>query len=448
LGTVILTLAAATGYAQDDFFSNLDIPLSDDTSPSSPLTLLGWVTQELSYSYEQPDAPFSRTDREFSQAETSLFIQFDWKASDSLNFRFSGKAYHDAIYEIQDGTPYSRSERNEFRDRYEVKDFYLEKQFDNGLYLKLGNQIQAWGFAEYLRVTDLINTEDQYAFGQQDLEDLRLQVPAAQLSYSLNNWVLDGVITYRAGYHDMAPAGDEFDQLLPLRRANWQIDRQDPDNQLETFLRASTHYSSGDVQIVAGEFNDNRLSLDGIAGIESLSPVFQLTQQRMQALGVAANHVNGSWLVFGELGLHRNAPVIPDIDQLFARPDGWANRDQVLGALGVEYNGFSNTLVSFEVDNVRTQGNVRSLGIDNNQLSYGTRVYWTGWNERLELLSVFNRLDDGEGYLTRFSLDYNWSDNWKFGLLWVDYSAERDSLFHGFRNNDMVQFNARFSFQN
>jgi len=113
----------------------------------------------------------------------------------------------------------------------------------------------------------------------------------------------------------------------------------------------------------------------------------------------------------------------------------------------VEYNGFSNTLLSLEVDNVHTRGDLDSLGVERNQTSFGTRLYWTGWNERVQLLSVFNKLADDQGYLTRLSIDYDWSDNWQFGLLWVDYSAERDSFYSAFRNNDMLQLNARFSFQ-
>ena len=434
--------------SQQDFFSNLEVDADNTASRDTPFSILGWVTQELSYSYEQPDPRFSRTERQLSQIETSLYTQFDWRASDTLNFRFSGKAYHDMVYDYQDDTPFTSSERDLFRTRTEVRDFYLEKTFDNGLYLKAGHQIQAWGFAEYLRVTDLINTEDQYTFGQQDLEDLRLQVPAIQLSYSVQDWVLDGVVTYHAGYNDMAPAGDEFDQFIALRQDNWIIDRQDPDNDSEIFLRASTHYADGDVQIVAGEFNNNQLSLDGISRVKSVSPIFHFSQERMQALGMAANRVAGPWLVFGELGLHRNSPVLPLESQDFIRVDGWQERNRVLGVLGVEYNGFSNTLLSFELDNIYTRGEVSNLGVERNQTSFGTRLYWTGWNERIELLSVWNKLPDDQGYLTRLSIDYDWSDNWKFGLLWVDYSADRNSIYSAFRNNDMLQLNARFSFQN
>jgi hypothetical protein len=446
--TFLFSCAGAPVQAQDDFFTNLEIePPDQGADRDAPLSILGWVTEELSYGYRRPDPPFSRTDRQLTQVETSLYTQVDWQASDTLNFRFSGKAYHDAVFALESDTPFTNSERSLYRNRFEVRDFYLEKQFDSGLYLKAGHQIHAWGFAEFLRVTDLINTEDQYTIGQQDLEDIRLQVPSLQLSYSLLNWTLDAVVTFHAGYNDIAPAGDEFDQWLPIRQENWLIERDDPGNRSETFLRASTHYADGDLQIVVGEYNNNQLTIDGISRIKSFSPTFHLAQQRMQALGVAANRVRGSWLLFGELGVQRNAPVTPlGLDALL-NPRGWEERSRVLGALGIEYNGFSNTLLSLELDNTHTRGDVQRLEIDRNQVGVGTRLYWTGWNERVELLSVWNRLANDQGSLTRLSVDYNWSDNWKFGLLWVDYSADRGSLYRGFRNNDMLQLNARFSFQ-
>jgi hypothetical protein len=433
--------------AQADFFSELNVDINESDTGDSPFSILGWVTQELSYSFEQSTPPFSRTERQFSQVETSLYTQIDWRLQESLSFRFSGKVYHDAVYEIKDDTPFSSSERDLHRNRTEVRDFYLEKTFDNGLFLKAGHQVQAWGFAEYLRVTDLINTEDQYTFGQQDLEDLRLQVPALQLSFSWRDWVLDGVVTYHAGFNDLAPARDEFDQFIGLRRDNWLIDRRDPENDSEIFVRASNHYADGDIQIVAGEFNNNQLSFDRISIPESGNPVFHFSQERLQALGMAVNHVAGSWLVFGELGLHRNSPVMPLESQNFIRFDGWQERSRVLTAVGIEYSGFPDTLLSLEVDNIHTRGEVSTLGIERNLTSFGTRLYWTGWNERVQLVSVWNKLADDQGYLGRLSFDYDWSDNWKFGLLWVDYSAKRESIYSAFRNNDMLQLNARFSFQ-
>jgi len=442
-------MPCSLAVSQNDFFSNIDIATnSGSLDSSSPYSLLGWVSQKASYGLENPGELFSRSERDLSKVETSVFAQFDWQPASDLHFRFSGKAYHDEVYRINDSTPYTRSERNELRNRFEIRDFYIEKQLNDDVYLKAGNQILAWGFAEFLRVTDIINTEDQYTLGQQDLDDLRLQVPAILSSVSVNDWVLDSVVTYRAGYHNMAPAGDEYDQFIVLRQGNEILDRQSPDNPLEYFFRASTHFNNGDLQIVAGDFNNNQLTLSGISGPKSFSPIFQLSQERIQALGIAANRVSGSWLLFGELGMHFNNPVLPSLNETFSKVNGWDERDQLLGVLGVEYNGFTNTILSLETDSIQTQGSSDGLLVDKNQHSFGSRIYWTGWNERLELLSVWNKLTDSQGYVTRVSVEYDWTDNLKFGFLWVDYSADEDSIYYNYRNNDMLQLNLRYSFQN
>ena len=157
----ILTIALCSlSFSQNDFFSDIEISTNNNLDSSSPFSVLGWVSQKISYGLEVPSELFSRSDRELNKLETSLFTQFDWQPSSDTNFRFSGKAYHDEVYQFNDDTEYTQAERNEFRNRFEVRDFYLEKQISDNVYLKTGNQILAWGFAEYLRVTDIINTED------------------------------------------------------------------------------------------------------------------------------------------------------------------------------------------------------------------------------------------------------------------------------------------------
>lgn len=447
LGVWIALLPGLT-IAQDDFFGRVNIDLdADDQRGNQAFSLVGWVTEKVSQGLEQTSPIFSRHDQELNKLETSLFAQVDARLGEQTNFRFSAKAYHDEIYRINDDTAYSRDEKDEFRNRFEIKDFYIEHQTDNGLYLKLGNQILAWGMAEYVRVTDLINTEDQYTFGQQDLEDLRLQVPAALLSYTSGDWVFDGVLTVQAGRNDISPIGDEFDQFIGQREAGFTLLREDPEQDGEFFLRASTHYQRGDIQFVLGEFNDNALSVDQIVAPDSIAPQLIYSQNRMRAAGVAANWVEGSWLLFGEVGLHLDKAVRPDSDAFLDQLNGWDQKDQLLSVLGAEYNGFRNLVLTFEVDSIHTRGHDALMQAEEDQLSFGTRFYWTALNERLQLLGVWNELADNAGRVSRLSVDYNWSDNLDLGILWVDYSMANDSIFYEFRNNDVLQLQLRYSFQ-
>lgn len=434
-------------HGQDDFFSTIDVDIDSTDNSSSQVEMLGWVTQKIGQGLESPGTPFSRENRDLNRFETSIYLQLDARTGDDSSFRISGEAFHDAIYRLNDHTDYDVDERNEFRNRYEIRDFYYEQQLNNGLYFRLGNQILAWGMAEYLRVTDLINTEDQYTFAQQDLEDLRIQVPALLTSFNIGEWTLDGVVTYDAGRNWIAPKGDEFDQFIRFRDANIQFQRFDPAKDYEIFLRASTHYANGDVQLVIGEFNENALSVTQIEGLKSIRPTVSYSQNRVRAAGIAANWVSGSWLWFGELGLHRDKAMQPDKDSFLSTLNGWTQKDQVLSVLGTEYNGFRNITFTLEFDHVRTQDYVPGLLVDEDQFSYGARVYWTALNERLQILAVWNELADDTGQVTRISLDYDWTDNFQLGLLWVDYHAGSDSFLHDFRNNDVLQLQLRYSFQ-
>ncbi|MFM1897110.1 MAG: hypothetical protein RLZZ385_2184 [Pseudomonadota bacterium] len=443
-----LLVLSTPAHAQNDFFGDISTAAGPGSGTAArDWSLLGWVSEKLAYGYESPAPPFSRTDRGLSKVETSLFTQLDWRINADTGFRISGKIYHDAIYGLENDTNWSDEERSEFRNRFEVRDLYLERRFQNGLYVKAGNQILGWGMAEFLRITDVINREDQFTIGQQDLEDLRLQVPALLVSTNRGAWVVDGVLTYDAGFDDMAPAGDEFDQLLPLRGTATVIDRREPGNPWEGFLRASRHYASGDVQFVAGDFNHNSLSLNRIDVSEPLLPVVELAQQRVQMAGMSVNRVDGAWLLFAETGMHFNRPVTPDQIRNVIRLEGWQDANQWLAALGAEYAGFANLTLSAELDSVQILNFTDSAFADNDQLSLGLRFRWTGWNERVTLMGVWNRLTKGQGQVSRLSLEYDWTDNLDLGLMWVDYSADPDSLLYNFRHNDVVQLQLRYSFQ-
>ena len=446
LAAVSLTSIALMSSAQNDFFNSLDVDVQSSSATDGRYSVLGWLNTELGYGLQDPGPLFSRSASELNKAEISLFAQWDADLSERTNLRFSAKAYHDEIYRLQDNNPYSLDEINEFRNRFEIRDLYVEHEFDNGVYVKAGNQILAWGMSEYLRVTDLINIENQYTFGQQDLEDLRLQVPALLASSNVNGWTLDAVVTVDAGDNDIAPVGDEFDQYAALRAAGAVTRILEPDHEQEFFLRASGRYSRGDIQIVAGEFNDNALSLQAISD-PTTNPLAFLQQNRMSALGLAANYVVGPWLLFSEIGIHRDKAIRPLSNSLTELTGGWQRKDQLLAVFGADYNGFRNLIISAEVDTTRARDNDAALFGPATQTSYGLRAYWTALNERLQVVAVSNQLAEENGRIDRLSVDYEFSDRLSLGLLWVNYSAPADSYVNLFSRNDVFNLRVRYNFQ-
>ena len=432
--------------AQDDFFDTIDIQIEETQDNEDLFEFFGWVTQKIGYGLETPEAPFSRTEREINKIETTAYGQLDFDLGDRTAIRASARWYHDEVYRWMDDTPRSEDEVNTLRNRYEIRDLYLEHQTENGVYFKLGNQLLVWGQSEYLRVTDLINIENQFNFVQQDLEELRLQIPAALMSFSIDDWIFDAVITHEAGSNLVGPAGDEFDQFITQRAAGYWILEEDPADRTEYFFRASTRLPKGDLQIIAGEFNDNAPSVKRIEALRSINPQVTYHLNRMQAIGFSANWVEGSWLFFGEAGLHKDKAVRPNADSFLRQVNGWEEKDQVLAVIGAEYNGFRNLTVTFELDSIHTQSHSPFMLMPEDQISGGVRVYWTPLNERWQILGVWNELANDTGRVVRLQADYTWSDNLELGALYVDYSTNMNSPFAAFRFNDVFQLQLRYSF--
>lgn len=448
--SVLSFLLGADVYAQDDFFGSIDVDVDHEQRTSDPMwSYTGWLRQKAAYGLQAPPQPFSRTDRDWSKLETSFFLQFDAQLSSRTALRLSAKSYADSIYRLKGEENYSRDEVRKFKSRFEMKDAYVESQLNERSYIKLGQQIIAWGQAENLRITDLVNTQDLYTFGQQDLEDLRLPVPALRWSYRLGDALVDSVITYRAGHDYVAPALDEFDPLISLRSFNIRTEFDRPERETEYFVRVSGHYARGDWSVVAADANQNSADVRAIAvsSTPGIPPLLTLSQDRFQALGVAGNWTRGSWLAFAETGLHRGKRLQPNANSFFSYVRGWPEKDRVLSAVGLEYNGWSNTTVTAEFDHVHTRDFDNSLTADADQLGYSVRVLWSGFNERLQTLTVWNQLPDHGGGILRFSLDYDWSDSLKLGLLWVNYTAPRDAPLYPYRANDVLQLQIEYSFQ-
>ena len=444
--TFSILLTPLPSFAQDDFFSTVEVSDDGKQSIDQSFSLIGWAVQKVGYGLEAPGPLFSRQQRELNRVETSLFAQLDVPLPDNSAFRISGRALHDEIYRIKDND-YTYDEVNEFRNRYEIRDFYFEKEFDNGLYFKIGNQILAWGQAEYLRVTDLINIEDQYTFVQQDLEDLRLQIPAALLNFDLGSWSIDAVYTYDADTNNLAPELDEFDPFIAFRSNGTFIIEEVPEREQEVFFRASTQLASGELQFVAGEFNDNLPTLVRLEALGSPNPRLYFSQNRMRALGFSANWVEGSWLFYGEAAIHTGKRVRPNLETFFKKVGGWDEKEQLLSVLGAEYNGFENLQLAMELDLIHTRAHTSSMLLAEDQVGAGVRAFWTPLNQRLQILAVWSELVGSTGRVIRVSADYNWSDTIDFGLLWVDYQTESDSPFVPFENNDVIQLQLRYSFQ-
>lgn len=450
---VLLYVFFAVGAAaQDDFFGDITVDVEQELDEDRAWDVTGWVRQKAAYGFNQPDDRFSRNRRDWSSMQTDVFGRLDWQAGDNTALRISANAIGDVIYRVKGDDNFSAEEVDEFETRFEWRDVYIESNVSNDAYVKIGRQIVAWGEAENLRIVDLVNTQDQYTFGQQDLENLRIPVPALRVNYSVGDVLVDGVVTYKAGRDDIAPAGDEFDRFIDLRATGARLVIDRPDKEMEALLRLSGHYGSGDWSVVGARVNANQLDarqiqLANIGMGNVLIEEVRLNQDRFSALGVGINWTGGAWLAFAEMGLHRGKRLQPADDALLNFTEGWPEKDQWLSAVGLEYSGWRNTTLTAEADYILIAEHEDFLAEDRRQLGYSARLRWTGLNERVQAIAVATQLPDQQGRVWRLTLDYDWSDSIELGLLWVNYSAQPGAALYNYRHNDTVQFQFEYSFQ-
>lgn len=434
----LIAYADAT-FANDDFFATIDLEVSE---PSRDSLQTRWSIKQLaSYGLADPGSEFARAESGVNKVGTRLQGELDYRFSPAVAARFELEYFHDAVYSLNSDINPSREELNRFRNRVQARDIYLDIDLSPRWNLRAGNQIVAWGQAETLVINDLIAPLNNYTIMQADLKDLRLHTPAIKLTRSDNLLTLDALVTYDAGYNDIAPEGNEFDPFIQLRALPFAVKQDKADNRNEFFFRAKHNFRGGDISLILADANHNELSLT-----RTDSDTFYFSQERIQSLGLSASYNKGLWVYKGEIALHHNKPVMPAAPVFLDYLQGWENRDQTLAMVGFDYAGFGNATVSAELNYVHTSGNSEFLQLEKNELGATTSLHWSDDNQKLSLNAHFIGLLNANGFVFRANAEYALTDNFKLGSLLVAYEADADDSLFAYRNNDVIQLYVQYYF--
>ncbi|BAJ03956.1 conserved hypothetical protein [Shewanella violacea DSS12] len=442
---VLMILSSSFCYGSDDFFEQLDVEIIDELDKDANHEFSGWAKQIFAYGYQDPGNLFSRKNSGLTSVASSLQLRFDGALSERVNYRIASRFIHESVYRLNDDYLATAAEIDDLENRIDIKDVYLDIDISSGLYLRLGNQIVAWGEAETINITDLVAIRDQLILGQADLEDLRLQVPAAKLSYLMQGSSLEFVATYEAGLDRFAPAGHEFDPFIRLRNEQVELIELDAANKVEYFLRYSQFINNGQYSVVIADVNANDLS--GIAALQSAGKV-RLTYQadRFQMLGFSANYAHRLMVLKTEVGLHFNRTLAPKHNDILG-DNIWQESDQLLAMLGLDYGGFGDAEVSVELNYIHTPNNVQNLAVSRHQWGANSRLFWQDTNELLTLQLDWTHLLNDDGDITRLTANYELAQSWTLGALLVVYSAKNPTAgLYDYRHNDVFQLSVKYSF--
>jgi len=431
----------------DDNFFDIDVDTDEETETeiNSPYSVNGSVRQEFTYGIANPGSLFAREQKGIEKIKSELFLQLQGKPAANLKLKASGLV--DYEWGSWRNDAYSLGDMSA---NFELKDLFLDLTTDSGLWVRIGNQILARGEFDTIKMTDVINPIDLSAPAQVELKDIRIQVPALFLSAPVGAVTTELIVTHDAGFDKFGTLGpgSSFDfslltqQSLALLPENVSVvsEEQEPNKSWEAVSRVNYKLNGGDVSLTFGEVNWNQNSLHSIK--ESSPLIMEYGYDRVKVVGLSGNLARSDYLFRYETALH-DGRKFQTIDPLLA----WAEHKQIVAAIGLDYNGLSDTVLSAELNNTNIMDYSESLVSEENAMGYLIQARWSGFNDLLSIYGAFNKLSGDESSIANLFIEYDLSDSLQVDGRLIIYDAKSVSdLFNTFKDQDVIKASLKYSF--
>ncbi len=398
----------------------------------------GNLSLGVSYAYDHDAPKPGEPDyRGLNRLRPELNLEWEGRLSKNWRALIGGHFFYDFAYAIKGRDQFTEAMLDLYESEALLDEAFLQGMLSSDLDLKIGRQIVAWGRSDNIRVVDILNPLDFREPGLVDIEDLRLPVFMTKLDYYFADWNLSGMALHEIRFSFNPVFNAEFfpfDRPLPPEET--------PSNTLDNTqfgLALNGVFSGWDISFYGARFFQDETHL------EMVSPT-QLVRRhsRLNMLGAGMNVAWGNWLLKSEAGYF-------DGLEFLALPEEMKSRFDLM--LGLEYSGFSETLLSLEAANRHlidfdprlkaAQGGVRE-----NQFQAVFRAQKNFMHDSLHLTllaSMFGLRADG-GAFQRFSVAYDVKDNVSVTVGVVTYQSGDLPFFTNIGDNDRLFFDARYFF--
>ncbi|MDQ7085818.1 MAG: DUF1302 family protein [Sulfurovum sp.] len=299
----------------------------NETSQERPSRLIagltGKITQQVAFSWHN-DAPYEN----ITSLKSSLLLDYEHKFDNGIRIKINAKAYYDAIYSLKDRGDFTSQTLNALEAEVELYDAYIEGKITDSLDYKLGRQVVVWGRSDTIRVTDILNPLDNRRPAMTDIEDLRLPVTMVKLDYFVGNWRITPMAIVEQRFSKNPPFGGDFNPV------SFPLPSEERYDDVTYALSIGAEFSGWDINFYASHTYDDAGYIDQSA----LIPL--MVHDKVTMFGTALNVLSGSWLFKTELAYFDGLKYTSTGEQAFSRMDA---------LLGVEYNGISDTLISYDI---------------------------------------------------------------------------------------------------
>ena len=401
------------------------------------LELFGSISLAGSWNYaHNAPAPGEADFRGLSMLRTTGALGGDialgtWRA------RLSGHVFYDGAYSIQGRDQYTDRLLDEYEQELEFDELYLTGSLTSSLDLKIGRQVVVWGKSDNLRVTDILNPLDNRLPGMVDIKYKRLPVTMTKVDYYTGPWNLSGIVINEVRFDKTPVYNSDFypgDSPLPPERepTNFSLDTQ------QYGLAVNGIFSGWDLSLYQAWVYDNRSHLTMDTG----TPVRM--HNRVSMTGMTANVAFGNWLLKGEAAWWQDLEFATIPEQDFDRVDLMA---------GIEYTGFSETMLSLEIvnrhlidfdDRLRLSPDFAQQDLQQTALMFSRD--FANDTIQLKILCSILGTHGEDGAFERFQLEYDVNDHVTLTGGVVFYQSGDQVAFSDVEDNDRVFFEYSYAF--
>lgn len=380
-----------------------------------------------------------------SRLRAELDLELDLALPRSWKARIAGRGFYDVAYRLHGRDNYTDDVLDLYQWEAEFTEVYLQGSLLRDLDLKVGRQVVNWGTGETLRVVDVLNPLDNREPGLVDIEDLRLPVVMTKLDYYFGDWDLSLIAVHERRFNEDPVFGsDFFPPSLGLGLSDREPAQTFEDTEWAVALRGV--FEGWDLGFFAARFYEDtpRVEFPGFV-MERGTPVLLPTRHsRLTLLGSTLNVALGNWLLRGEV-------AYLDGLEYFHRSGRKTSRLDLL--VGVDYSGFTDTLIAVDLVNRRVHGRQSSL-LDTpdftrrNAVEVAFRVQRDFLRDTLHvtLLAVGfgKKLEDGS--VVRLGVDYDLLDALSIGGGVLLFQSGDLPPLSAFGRNDRVYLQTKYSF--
>ncbi len=417
----------------DGFDDNKSMYKSDSPSQSipSPFTLSGSFSIKGEYAYTHKAPATGETDfRGFNSLKNRLGLKLDYDFNPQWRAHVDASGVYDLIYTLRDNK-YSQALVDSDERYGEIGEAWIRGTINPHVDIKIGRQIVVWGKSDSLRVTDVINPLDNRTPGMADIEDIRLPLTMARIDYYTGDWGIKFMLIPEYRTMRLPGDGSEFDPFPTALPPNTSPDKS------EFAIAANGRFSGWDLSLYYADLYDD---MPHIANAGSMNTVRDYSRYKMT--GIAANVVEGSWLLKGEAayfdGIRYSGVINPD-----------QQRTDLLA--GVEYSCIENANLSLEFSQstINSYNTTLALaGIEQTNRQMAIRFTQDLLHNQLHLIAMSMQGDwnFSSGGFSRLSGQYDLSDGLNITTGLVIFHSGRLFPIGSYGDNDRLFIEAKYSF--